>query len=226
MLGVCGLVLEARPMNATPQGTIDPNAGGAEPRAGAEAVPVWFFLFALLLAFWAMVSFDQHGGWFDQRIYAPDRSIEEVESHQPQSSEDGCFAEGRRLYGMNCAPCHMDNGAGNPGNGCPPLAGSEWLAAPGAGRVVRIISKGLTGPVEVKGQAYGSGTMTPIGDQMAGDEQQKAETIAAILCYARKAFASNSVPLSVQQVLSIRDQIKPRSSYFTAEELKAIPENE
>ena len=65
---------------------------------------------------------------------------------------------------------------------------------------------------EVRGQVLNSGfTMIPIGYQMAGGELEKANNLAALLCYVRKAFGSNSVPVKPQQVLAIRQQIKSRA---------------
>jgi len=120
--------------------------------------------------------------------------------------------------------CHMDTGIGNPANGCPPLDGSEWVSAPGPGRIIRIVSKGLTGPIEVKGTIYNTGTMLAIGDALPGDEKQKSESIAAIISYIRKTFGKSASPVSPEQVLKVRAEIKDHSGYFSPEDLKAAPE--
>jgi mono/diheme cytochrome c family protein len=199
----------------------------AEPTTSTGAAPVWLMVMLYLLLFWGMVYFDQHSGWFDSRIYAPYRSLEEVVMMQPPKDDDSdLLFKGQRLFQANCAVCHMDNGAGNPVNGCPPLAGSEWVAAPGAGRLVRIISKGLTGPIEVRGKLYDTGTMGAIGDQMPGDEMEKAENIAAIISYIRKVFGGGARLVRPNEVAAIREQIVRHQENFTAHELKSIPEHQ
>jgi len=120
----------------------------------------------------------------------------------------------------------MENGSGNPGNGCPPLVGSEWVKNPGPGRIVRIVSKGLTGPIEVKGQVYSTGTMLPIGDQLEGDERKKSEDIAAIVSYVRKTFGNVGKLVTPEQVLAVRGQIKDRTTNFSPDEVKDTPEDQ
>ena len=192
------------------------------------AAPVWLIVVLFISLYWLMLYFDQHRGWFSRHVYMPYSSLLEVqELWSSQAGQDDCFQRGAALFKQNCAVCHMENGMGNSLNGCPPLLGSEWVTAPGAGRLIRIVSKGLTGTIEVKGQVLNSGfTMIPIGDQMAGGELEKANNLAALLCYVRKAFGSNSVPVKPQQVLAIRQQIKSRALPFTEQELKEIPQDQ
>ena len=192
------------------------------------AAPVWLIVVLFFSLYWLMVYFDQHRGWFNRHVYMPYSSLLEVQNlWSSQARENDCFQGGKELFKQNCAVCHMENGMGNSLNGCPPLLGSEWVTTPGAGRLIRIVSKGLTGRIEVKGQVWNSGfTMIPIGDQMAGDELEKASNLAAILCYVRKAFGNNSVPVKPEQVLAVRQQIKSRALPFTEQELKEIPQDQ
>jgi mono/diheme cytochrome c family protein len=120
----------------------------------------------------------------------------------------------------------MENGIGNPANGCPPLVGSEWVKNPGPGRIVRIISNGLVGPIEVAGKPYGTGTMLAVGNGLPGDEKEKARAIAAIASYVRKTFGSIETPLKAEQVQAVRAQIKDRTASFTAAELLGIAEKD
>ena len=197
-----------------------------QPKADQAAVPVWLIPLLLLALYWGMYYFDQHGGWFNRDVYAPYKSFAELQQLQPVAGGDECFVKGKQLFSLTCAVCHMETGVGNPANGCPPLVGSEWLSTPGVGRATRIVSKGLVGPIEVKGQVYNTGTMLPIGDQMPGSELEKSANIAAILCYVRKAFANNSVPVTADKVMAIRAGIANRTTSFTADELKSVPETE
>ena len=196
----------------------------SEPRAARRPIPIWLFILLFVLLYGAMVYFDQRSGWFDERVYAPFHSVEQVASFQPQNPDEALFIKGKQLYGMNCAVCHMEGGTGNPANGCPPLMGSEWVSAAGPGRIIRIVSKGATGPIEVKGTVYSTGTMLAIGDQMPGDEKEKAENIAAIITYIRKSFGGGASAATPEQVAKVRNEIKDRHTYFSPDELKAAPE--
>jgi len=204
---------------------ISTGAESSEPRATRRAIPVWLIILLFLLLYWGMVYFDLHGGWFDEHVYIPFRSIEQVIALQPVSGEGELILKGKQLFSLNCAVCHMEAGTGNPANGCPPLAGSEWVSAPGPGRIIRLVSKGATGPIEVSGKLYTPAVpMLAIGDQMPGDENQKSESMAAIISYIRKTFGNNASQVTPEQVLKVRAEIKDRNTYFSAEELKATPE--
>src|SRR5258708_35336136 len=164
-------------MNSAPNPAASVMVDLPEPRAARRPVPVWLIILLFILLYWAMVYFDQRSGWFDEHVYTPFASIQEVAKFQPSRGGDELILRGRQLYSANCAVCHMENGIGNPANGCPPLDGSEWISAAGPGRMIRIVSKGAQGPIEVKGTVYSTGTMLAIGDALPGDEKQKAESI-------------------------------------------------
>jgi 23S rRNA G2445 N2-methylase RlmL len=57
---------------------------------------------------------------------------------------------GRELFAATCVACHGERGAGQP-NVVPPLRGSPYVLGDDA-RLVRIVTHGLTGPIEVRGQ--------------------------------------------------------------------------
>jgi mono/diheme cytochrome c family protein len=201
-----------------------PAPDSAQPRAGRGAVPIWLLVLLFLLLYWAMVYFDERSAWFNQEVYAPYRSIDQLVALQPISGEADFIQKGKQLYGLNCAVCHMEGGTGNPGNNCPNLVGSEWVSAQGPGRIIRMVSKGGTGPIEVNGKLWNGGTMLAIGDQMPGDEKQKAESIAAIISYIRYTFGNKASVVTPEEVLAVRGQIKDRNTYYSADELKAAPE--
>lgn len=65
-------------------------------------------------------------------------------------------AQDLALYQQRCAACHLPDGAGVPG-AFPPLAGRvDAIAADPSGRryLVAVISKGLTGALDVDGTTY------------------------------------------------------------------------
>jgi mono/diheme cytochrome c family protein len=203
---------------------LQPKAGAAPSNAERNQVPVWLVILLFILLYWAMVYWDKRSGWFNPQVYTPYYTIEQVAALQPVSGDAGILEQGKRLYGLNCAVCHMEGGTGNPANGCPPLLGSEWVSAAGPGRIIRIVSKGATGPIEVSGKVWSGGTMLAIGDQMPGDEKQKSENIAAIISYIRNVFGNKASMVTPEEVLAVRSQIKDKTTYYSPEELKAAPE--
>src|SRR5262245_34718205 len=138
----------------------------AEPRTTARPLPVWPVLM-LIVALWGlmMYCYQHRGCWFDPRVYTPYNSFTELASMWPMDRQRADLVQGQLLCHQQCAICHQDSGLGNPLNGCPPLVGSEWVTAQGPNRIIRIVSKGLTGPIEVKGQVWNSGnSMLAVGD--------------------------------------------------------------
>src|SRR2546429_2521591 len=200
----------------------------SEPTSGSAQAPVWLFVLLALLAFWGMGFLDSHGGGFQPVVYAPYKSVEELAEDQPTSKEDVVFRKGKLIYASYCMVCHIETGLGNPANFCPPLSGSEWVLAKEPGRIIRIVSKGLTGPIQVAGKQFGAGQMFAVGDTMPEEEPQKAENIAAVLTFIRanKEWGNNASPVTVEQVSAVRKKIADRSAAWVADELLKIPENE
>ena len=57
----------------------------AEPGAERSTLPVWIVVVTLVLIFLGGLNFDRHGGWFDQQVYGPYASADELEMYQPKS---------------------------------------------------------------------------------------------------------------------------------------------
>lgn len=68
-------------------------------------------------------------------------------------------APGRGLYVAKCAACHGRDGAGTPGE-YPPLRGSEWLTEEPS-RLPEIISQGLKGSIQVRGEEWNEVMLAP-----------------------------------------------------------------
>jgi mono/diheme cytochrome c family protein len=180
---------------------------------------VWLFVLLFLLLYWGMVYFDERSGWANSQVYTPYHSFDQLVYYQPPSGERSLFQEGRKVYDKpTCVACHQADGKGVPGQN-PPLVGSEWVNEPEPGRVIRIVLNGLTGPIEVKGQAFGGTAMVPWKDVLTDDE------IAAVLTYVRqnKEWGNNAPEVKPERVKAVRDKLQSRSTPFTAEELQKIP---
>ncbi|MGC3957865.1 MAG: c-type cytochrome [Verrucomicrobiota bacterium] len=196
----------------------------AEPTAAMTPMPVWPMALMLALLFLGGWYFDIYGGWFEAKVYAPYRSVADVQRFQPNTDPNASFvALGKKLFSENCAVCHMETGVGNPANGCPPLVDSEWVKHPAPERIIMLISKGLSGPITVNNKVYNTGVMLAVGDSLPGDEKEKAMKIAAIASYVRKQFGNLTEVVKPEQAQAVRAGIKDRTSNFTPEELLKVP---
>jgi nitrite reductase (NO-forming) len=100
---------------------------------------------------------------------------------------------GRRVFLMACFACHQPNGQGLPAI-FPPLAGSDFLKADRE-RAVRILLKGLTGPVVVNGKPYNS-IMPP---QPFNDRQ-----VADVLTFVMNSWGNDFGRVSTEEVAKAR----------------------
>ncbi|MGB5272589.1 MAG: PVC-type heme-binding CxxCH protein [Flavobacteriaceae bacterium] len=130
------------------------------------------------------------------------------------------FVKGEEIYHRDgyCATCHQPDGKGLSASQFPPLAGAPW-ATGNEERLIKLTLKGIMGPMEVNGKVYpGQVPMTPFGG-MLNDEE-----IASVLTYVRNAFGNKAQAVSPDTVKKVREQIKDKEGFYTAEELlKAHP---
>ncbi len=105
---------------------------------------------------------------------------------------------GQQVYLGLCFACHMPDGKGLP-NVFPPLAGSDFLLAD-RDRAIRIVLKGLTGPVTVNGQTINSAM--PPQEAVLTDAQ-----IADVLTFVSNAWGNKGEPFTTDQVKAARNQI-------------------
>lgn len=185
--------------------------------AERRPVPIWIFILIFLLLYWGMVYFDLRGGW-QREVYAPYRSVAELETWQPPAPGGGNVARGREVYELVCALCHNSDGTGKP-NQAPPLAGSEWVLVENPARLIHIPLYGLVGPIEVKGQkmVFPSG-MVAMGAALPDED------VAAVLSYMRQAWGNKASPVTAEQVKAVKKEVGARTQPFTPEELLKIPE--
>jgi mono/diheme cytochrome c family protein len=129
------------------------------------------------------------------------------------TSGDDPTAKAKAIYGKICGACHQPDGEGKDGV-APPLAGSEWVLAPGGERLVRIVLNGLTGPLRVQGRDWNL-PMPPWRENL------KDEEIALVLSYIRSSLGGNKAgPIKASLAAAAREESHPRPE--TSEELLRV----
>ncbi len=193
--------------------SISAPAKPAEVRAERRPVPVWLVFLLFVLLYWGMVHFDEHSGWFAPEVYAPYRSLTEVEIYQPATGSP--LAQGKNVFEniAQCALCHNTDGTGKPGQ-APPLVKSEW-ALGNPNRMIRIPLAGLSGPITVNGQEWNL-SMPAMGAGLSD------ENLAAVLTYIRQSWGNNAPEITPDQVKAVRAQVGNRMQPWTAAELNTV----
>ena len=115
-----------------------------------------------------------------------------------------------------CAACHQPTGLGLPG-AYPPLAGSEIANGPAA-IPIRIVLRGLIGPITVHGQQYNN-VMPAYGTMV---EMSDAE-VAAVLTYVRSQWGNTGGPVTAEQVAAERAATANHPGQWSAAELGLKP---
>jgi mono/diheme cytochrome c family protein len=105
---------------------------------------------------------------------------------------------GGKVYGVYCSACHQRNGMGD-SQRFPPLAGADWVTGD-KDRLIKILLKGLEGPIEVKGQSY--------NNVMPQHSFLKDEEISEVLTHIRTNFGNNAGPVTTEEVTKVRASIE------------------
>jgi len=116
----------------------------------------------------------------------------------PSRAQDSdSFRRGRTLFTAHCAICHQVTGKGTPGT-YPPLAGSDFLTAPGGiTNAIKAVVEGLGGRIRVNGVEY--------NNQMPAivlDDTQVADVIQFVL----NSWGNPGGNLKALQVAAVRSQ--------------------
>lgn len=112
-------------------------------------------------------------------------------------TKEKLMVKGQQVYMQNCFACHLPNGEGLPGV-FPPLAKADYMMADRE-RTIRIILKGMSGPVTVNGVEY-NGVMPPQGDILT-DEQ-----VADVLTYVTNSWGNSAETFTVDEVRKVRGE--------------------
>jgi mono/diheme cytochrome c family protein/glucose/arabinose dehydrogenase len=143
---------------------------------------------------------------------------EEAIATHLKGAERELFIKGKEIYSREgfCITCHQPNGAGLSASGFPPLAQTQWVIG-NEDRLIKLVLKGLQGPIEVKKVKFGGHVpMTPF-EGLLNDEE-----VAAVLTYVRNTFGNKASAITAEQVKKIRDEVKDKKDFFTPSELLRI----
>ena len=129
---------------------------------------------------------------------------------------------GREVYqrDAHCITCHGEDGKGAIAGIYPPLNNNEWVWGDDE-RLIKIILKGLWGPIEVAGKTYDPSTGVP---PMTGFEHMLTDKeIAAVIFYVRENFAwvkgRPATLIDPLEVTRIREQEKDREGFYMVDEI-------
>jgi mono/diheme cytochrome c family protein len=125
-------------------------------------------------------------------------------------SERALFEKGRTVYNTICFACHQASGLGLPGL-APTLVGSDWVTGP-ADKLIRIVTQGLTGPIEVNGTKWQL--------EMPAVTHLSDEELAAVLTYVRREWENEGTPVTQTDIAATRAKINGRTTAWTAIELQ------
>lgn len=125
------------------------------------------------------------------------------------------FEKGKEIFSRDgyCATCHQPDGQGLSASGFPPLAGTKWVNG-NEERLIKIVLKGLLGPIVVNGKEYaGQVPMTPFGAMLDDGE------IASVLTYVRKSFGNKASTISAEKVKEVRAATEKDPMFYKPNQL-------
>ncbi len=125
------------------------------------------------------------------------------------------FNMGKVIYSKEgyCSTCHQPDGKGLASSGFPPLTPNKWVTG-SDDRLIKLVLKGLLGPIEVDGKKYpGQVPMTPFGGLLNDKE------VAAVLTYVRNSFGNKGAAISEDQVKKVRGATTGKVDFYSPDQL-------
>jgi mono/diheme cytochrome c family protein len=179
-----------------------------EPEEGEEPPPWWLWATVAALLVFAGYYVGRYAGTFSVDAHELEQKAMSTGAGQQQEAP----VKGDEIFSAVCQTCHQAGGTGVAGQ-YPPLAGSEWLLKDPE-TPVRIVLRGLEGPITVKGSGY-SNKMPFFHDKLSDKE------ISAALSYVRSAWGNSAPAITPEAVAAIRKETEGRGPW-TAAELEAL----
>ncbi|RDV13500.1 dehydrogenase [Pontibacter diazotrophicus] len=148
-----------------------------------------------------------------------DRAVEDekeaIVKTDLKGTEQALYIKGKAIYAREgfCGTCHQPDGAGLTAAGFPPLAKTNWVNGNDE-RLIKLVLKGLQGPITVLGKEYpGQVPMTPFGGMLQDEE------VAAVLTYVRNSFGNKASAISPERVKEVREATKGKTGFYSPDEL-------
>ena len=124
------------------------------------------------------------------------------------------MALGKEVYHRpaSCVTCHQQGGLGV-AKAFPPLRANPSMSADDPTELIKIVTHGLTGEIEVLGNTYNA-PMAGLASRLTPEE------IAAVLTYVRSSWRNTGGPVTVDQVVAVQDAYPGRIQPWTMAELE------
>ena len=145
-----------------------------------------------------------------QRSFGPTRKLE--------GEDNRVYNIGKEVYLRDglCVTCHQADGKGT-AKIYPPLVKSDWIDDDE--RLIKIVLKGLWGPIKVNGELYdptnGVPPMMGFGGMLNDNE------LSAVLSYVRQSWGNDGKPVTSEAVRRVRAATEGRTNFYMADELLA-----
>jgi mono/diheme cytochrome c family protein/glucose/arabinose dehydrogenase len=123
---------------------------------------------------------------------------------------------GKSIYAKDgyCQTCHQADGNGLSASQFPPLSGATKWVIGNEERLIKLVLKGIMGPIEVNGRSYpGQVPMTPFGGLLNDKE------VAAVLTYVRNSFGNKASTISPEKVKAVRATITDKKDFYSPAKL-------
>ena len=125
------------------------------------------------------------------------------------------YKMGKTIYAKEgyCMTCHQADGGGLSASGFPSIVNNKWILG-NEERLIKIVLKGLLGPIEVNGKKYaGQVPMTPFGGLL------KDKEVAAVLTYVRNSFGNKASAITPEKVKAVRASTANQKDIYTSEKI-------
>ncbi len=127
------------------------------------------------------------------------------------------FKLGQEVYrrDAHCITCHQQKGNGLP-NIYPSLIKNDWVEGDPE-RLIKVVLKGLWGPLTVNGDSFNPATGTP---PMTGFAPLlNDEEVAGVLNYVRFSWKNSGSPITPEMVAEVRKKTEDRRTFYMVDEI-------